>query len=193
MTTWRIVRCTSGQEGRAERYLERMGYPHGWHPIRKVRISEAVYQRLLSGWKRLGKKATSRKPDRYRKKPYVHGYVFIPAEKIEPYRINGHHPGFWMEVLCVDGRPYELTDANMAQMKEVPDRVKELVEAAERAAHAAWLAKRPVVGGTAKITSGAFEGKSGQVVSINQGQVQIDVGALLGMIKVDETKVERVA
>lgn len=190
MSNWFIIRCTSGQEGRAERYLERMGYPHGWHPERKVRLSEAVYQRLLQSWKKLDTAARSRKPDRYRKKPYVYGYVFLPAEEVAIYGINGHHPRVWMEVLCVDGKPYRLKDSHMAAMKEVPDRVQTIVDEAERAARAAWEAKRPAIGKRAKIVSGIFEGQEGVVKAIAEGEVEIDIGALIGRVKVSETLLE---
>lgn len=187
MTTWHIIRCTSGQEGRAERYLERMGYPHGWHPVRKVRLSEAVYKRLIRAWEKLGTKAASRKPERHRTQPFVHGYVFLPAETVSPFQINGHHPGVWMEVLAVDGAPYRLTDTDMAKMKDVPDRVQEIVAEAERAARAAWEAKRPKVGLKARITAGVFAGSEGEVISITHGQAEIDIGMILGRVKVAET------
>lgn len=189
---WHIIRCSSGQEGRAERYLERMGYPNGWHPTEKVRLSEAIYQRMVQAAKKLPAWAQSRKPSRYKVKTTVTGYVFLPADHVIVHQINGHHPNVWMEVLCVNGEPYRMSDDQMAQMRETPDRVRDIVNAAEAAKLAAWEAMRPAVGAMGRIVRGSFEGNQGPVVSIGAGEVKIDIGAVAGHVTLPEQMVERV-
>lgn len=194
MTYWHIIRCTSGQEGRAERYLEQMGYPHGWHPTDKKRLSEAVYARLLRSWNNLPKFAKSNKPKRYTTVPYVYGYVFVPTDEIDVHRVNGHHPRVWMGVLCVDGAPYRLTDAQMAEMKSVPARVKELLDEAERAEREAWEAKRPVPGQQGRVVQGPFEGVTADVDCVTaEGEVKFKGTGLLAALTIPQEHVERVA
>ena len=190
---WYIIRCTSGQEGRAERYLERMGYPHGWHPTQKRRLSEAVYQRLMRAHSKLPSFAKSKKPSRYKIAPYVYGYVIVPAEDMEVHRVNGHHPQVWMGVLCVNGSPYRLTDAQMAEMRSVPERVRQLLDEAEKAAREGWEAKRPVVGGKARVMQGSFQGASGTVEVIERGHVRFDDAGMFGRMRFPQEHVERVA
>lgn len=193
MTTWRIIRCTSGQERRAERHLERMGYPHGWHPVEKIRIREAVYQRMVRAAKKLPS-WTGKKPERFKIRPFIHGYVFVPADDIDTHRIKGQHtPQLWMDVVCVDDKPYSLTNADMAAMKQVPERLKQMLDEIERKAREEWEAKRPQVGKTAKIVDGVFQGNDGKVTSVSPGYVEVDIGALIGRVKVPEQMVERVA
>lgn len=191
--SWFIIRCTSGQEGKAERYLERMGYPHAWHPKQKRRLSEAVYQRLLRAAKKLPNWARSKPPSRHKVIPYVYGYVFLPTDDIEPHRINGHHsPQVWMEVLCVNGNPYRLRDEDMTRMRDIPDTLKALIDEAERKAYEEWQAKRPVIGGRAKVISGIFEGYEAVVTEIRAGEVVMDL-TTVGPVKLPETTVEKVA
>lgn len=190
---WHIIRCTSGQEGRAERYLERMGYPHGWHPTEKVRLSESVYQRICQAAKRTGMWVKGKPPKRYKVRPFVHGYVFLPSDTVDIDRIKRNPFGAWMEVLVINDEPYRLTDAKMADMKQVPERVKALLDDAERKEREAWEAKRPVVGEAAKVLGGAFEGHIASVVSISNGEVTFDGVGPFGQVKVAEKLVERAA
>lgn len=186
MTYWHIIRCVSGQEGKAERYLERLGYPHGWHPTEKVRLSESVFQRMARA-------AKGKLPKRYRVKPFVTGYVFIPADAIDVDKIKRNVFGAWLDPLIVNGAPYRVTESIMAEMKQVPDRVRELLDEAEQAKRAEWEAKRPVVGGKAKVIAGPFEGHVVDVVSISSGRLVCDVGGLPGGVMMREEMLERVA
>lgn len=190
---WHIIRCTSGQEGRAERYLERLGYPHGWHPVEKVRLSEKIYQRMLQAAKSAGDLARGKKPKRYKVRPYVHGYVFLPTDEVNIDKIKRNHFGAWMEVLVVNGAPYRLTDARMSGMKQVPDRVRELLDEAERAEREAWEAKRPVVGEPARVVSGHLEGRVARVASISEGRANLEASGLFSEFSIDEKKLERAA
>ena len=188
---WCIIRCTSGKEAIAEALLDRMGYPGGWHPVEKVRMSEAVYQRRLRAAKMLPGWAQIKTPKRYTIRPVVTGYVFLPAPSMQVHQINGNHPSVWMGVLCVNGAPYRLTDTTMAKMRQTPERIKQLVDDARKAEQEAWEAKRPQVGGKAIVTAGMFEGNEGTVISVGD-DVELDVGAFLGYVKVPQSHVERV-
>jgi len=189
---WLIIRCTSGQEGKAERHLAQLGYPDAWHPTEKVRVSEAIYQRMLRASQKLPSWAQSRKPKRYKVKPIVTGYVFLPAPEVAIHEINDHEaPQLWMSVLCVNGAVYRLSDETMAQMRATPDRIKEMVDQAEAAKRYEWEIKRPVVGEEACVMEGPFRGTCGVVQSVMRGEVEIDIGALLGRVKCPEGIVER--
>lgn len=191
---WVIIRCTSGQEGKAERYLERLGYPHGWHPTERKRISEKIYQRMLAASKKLPSWAQSRTPKRYKVKPIVTGYVFLPAPEIAVHQINGHHTSnLWMEVLCVNGTPYRLSDETMSAMRDIPKQLRDLLDQAQAEQRAAWEAKRPIVGQEACVMGGPFQGNCGMVESAGDGTVKLDIGALLGSITVPAEMVERAA
>ncbi|MEL7282121.1 MAG: transcription termination/antitermination NusG family protein [Pseudomonadota bacterium] len=194
MSNWFIIKVTSGQEGKAERFLERMGYPYGWHPTHKVRMSEAIYQRLLRANKQLPAWAQRKAPPRYKVKPVVTGYVFVPAEEISVHQVNGHHTSqLWMQVLCVNGSPYRVKDEVMAQMKLVPERVQDLLDEARRAEQAAWEAKRPRVGEMARVIDGPFIDHVGPVARMKDGMVLFEVRGLLSCVHIPEQMVERVA
>ena len=189
MSNWFIIKTTSGQECRAERYLERMGYSNGWHPVEEVRISERIYQRLKAS-------RTGKPPPRYKTRPIVTGYVFLPSDDVDVHRINGHHTAqLWMDVLCVNGEPYRVSDATMSQMRSVPDRLQELLDEAQRAAQAEWEAKRPIVGCEARVIhDGLYQGLVGVVSDYweDRGEVKIDFPASIGRVSMRDTMVERV-
>lgn len=188
---WFIVRTMSGQEGKAERYLERLGYPNGWHPIEEKRIGQRLYDRLC----RMAKAAGREKPDRIRKAPYIHGYVFIPGKEIDPYKVRYSDLPLWMDVLCsgMDMKPFSLSSDDMAAMRQFPDRIREMIEDAEAQARAAWEATRPIQGEKARVTGmPSFEGQIGVVERIHKGKVFIDFGQMVGTLSFDEMCVLRV-
>lgn len=187
--TWYIVKCLSGHEGRAERFLERLGYPHGWHPTEKVRLPEKLYLRALERFSRKG----GPKPQRHRISPVVTGYVFVPADCIDWRAIKENPFGEWMEVLTVAGAPYVISDEAMMKMRSIPDRLAEMVKSVEDARRKAWEAKRPIVGQEAMVVDGLFKGKKGPVEEIHGEMVRIDVGGYAGPIDIPQHYVERAA
>lgn len=193
---WYIVRCMSGQEGKAERILERLGYPYGWHPTESVRVSPRIYQRALSAWKvarggKTGSKAEM--PKKFRVKPLIHGYVLLPAVAIDVIRIKNNPFSLWLEVLCVGDAPYTIPQKQMAQMRQMPDRLREVFEEAERIAEQARIEALPVIGQEAIVTAGALQGYKGQVAAMEGSRVEIDFGMRIGCVTVDVGSVQRLA
>jgi transcription antitermination factor NusG len=123
---------------------------------------------------------------------WVPGYLFIPTEEISCHIINGHHGQLWFRVLAPGGTPYRVKDEDMARMRDVPSRVKDLVDEAKRQEYEAWQAVRPVIGEIARVTRGTFAGTRGVVKAIHGGEVAIDTNGPIKAIKVPESIAERV-
>ena len=189
---WAIIRCKSGQEVRAERYLERMGYPDGWHPVEKVRTSPRAYQRALAAWRQAME--TRRKPQTHKTRPLVHGYVFAPIPKggIDPARIKHSPFAIWMEVLCVNDAPYTVTSEAMAAMRQIPERLKEMIDVAEYEAQQRRLEDMPVVGEMAIVADGPFQGRQGVVHLMDKNAAEIDLGLAIGCVSLPLASLQRV-
>jgi len=183
----------SGQEGKAEQYLERLGYPHGWHPTQKERLSESIYQRLCAAMRGTNAWSKGQRPKRYKIKPMVHGYVLLPASDIDPARIKYSPFACWMEVLCIGETPYVIPPEQMAKMRQMPDRLREVFEEAERLAEEARRAVMPIVGQPAVVIHGPFQDQKGIVTSIESGRVEIDLGQTIGPVWVRTAYAQRVA
>lgn len=180
---WYIIECTSTKEQAACDILERMGYDETFFPRRKMNVRPR------------GKMArASRKGPVWEYRAWVYGYVFVcchPAD-IEPYKINTvheHRDKIRLRVVAPGGVPYQITDEDMARMKDVPARVQNLIQDAKAKERAEWEAKRPVVGVRAIITGGSFSGQFGTVMDVTDGMVKIDLG--LVPVKVPEQMAER--
>ncbi len=189
---WYIVRCLSGQEGRAERFLEKLGYPHGWHPTERVRAPSRGFQMALAAWRRMGGNKAS-KPDRYTTKPVVTGYVLVPADNIDPARVKHSPFNCWMEVVCVGDRPYAIPSAQMAAMRKLPSRLVETIEEAARLAEEDRKARLPVVGAEVEAIAGPFTGHKGYVAQIEGNSAEVEMGVIIGSVWFGVDDLERVA
>lgn len=163
---WFIVETTSTKEKASCLVLERLGYSETFFP-----------KRWVDGRPK-GKKARakSNKPN-WVERAWVSGYVFVCAEHIAVHRINGSHGKLHMRIVSPGGVPYEVSDEDMAQMQDVPQRVKALVEEARQAEIDAWKRVQPQVGKLAKLVAGPFAGHEGIVREIEGDTLQIEVGA----------------
>lgn len=179
-----MVECTRGRERVCVARLDLFRYFGGWYPTKKVDTRPAAQKR----------KANPRKKPRHRVIALVPGYIFLKADDPLALRdvLEAYTGTLWMRLLIIGGTPVALTDDDMAQMKQVPRRVAQLVEDVKRRQREEWEAKRPKIGMPAKITDGALSGASGVVKDIRNGTVRLDL-ALMGFVTVPEEKAERVA
>jgi transcription antitermination factor NusG len=83
-------------------------------------------------------------------------------------------------------RPLAITDAVMAQMRQVPGRIELLRQQEEAREKAARLARIPRVGEKAKITQGPLAGWIVDVASINAGIARF-IAPLLGGQEIEIT------
>lgn len=167
MTHWHIIQVKGGMEDNAEARLEALGYPETFCPRKDVDLRPR------------GKIARARgaKP-KWGKRPYVAGYVFVCTPDIRAHVINeDRHGRLWMRVLSPGGVPYVVTDKQMARMRDVPERIKQLVDEVKRQELEARAARRPQVGGKAQIIEGPFAGMPGTVHSITGDSVTITIGS----------------
>ena len=164
MTTWHIIECSRGKESACEAVLGRMGYPGAWHPVkvsdtrqpgRKRGLTDLKARRVFRAW--------------------VPGYLFVPADQIECWRVNGWHGQLWFRVLAPGGVPYRLTDEDMKRMKDVPKRLAEAIEAAKRAEREAREAVQRK-GTRVLICQGVLEGMTGTVEGPHKDGVSVDAG-----------------
>ena len=181
MTHWHIIQCPGGQEAKAKIVLGQMGHDEIWWPVKKLRLTGFQLDRA---------RAKGGKASEYRVVPWAPGYVFTFTEDIDLYRVNSAGQ-LRMRVLAPGGTPYTMTDEDMARMKDYPERVKALI-ADIRAREAAEIAaRRPIVGGPAKITNGPMEGRTGDVVGYRVGEWRVNLGAI--EVWVPERDVEKAA
>lgn len=169
--TWYIIGCPSLKEVAAEAILHRLGYEETFYPKRWVDARP----------RGKAKRSTDDKKNRVQR-AWVPGYVFLCSSHIEAWRITGTHGKVSLRVLAPGGVPYTVTDKDMALMKDVPSRIKDLAAAAEAAERAARLAKRPVVEERAQIKEGPFSGRSGLAISIF---TKIDAGKSVEMVEIE--------
>ena len=106
---------------------------------------------------------------------WVPGYLFVPADQIECWRINGWHGQLWFRVLAPGGVPYRLTDEDMKRMKDVPKRLAEAIEQAKRAEREAREAVQRK-GTRVLICQGVLEGMTGTVEGPHKDGVSVDAG-----------------
>lgn len=182
--TWHILSVTGGKELAACAALARYGYTETWYPTRVIDARpRAKVARSMPGTKRR------------RTVAHVPGYVFLflrPGQPLWCHVINGHEGGVFMRVLSPGGVPYEVRDADMARMKQVPDRIRQLVEEVRERERQEAEAKRPRVGQIATVTEpGAFAGWRGTVLEITASGIRLDCD--LGRITVPHDGAERVA
>jgi transcription antitermination factor NusG len=176
---WYIIEVTSTKEAAACAILRRLGYRETFYPQRKVDARP----------RGKAKRAASRAP-RWAYRAWVPGYVFLCADRIETHRITGSHGRVHMRVLCPGGEPYRVTDEDMARMKDVPKRVRALIDAVRRREREEWERRRPQVGALAKLVSGPLSGSEGVVREITGDQVRLEVGPLV--VTAQATDAERV-
>lgn len=187
---WWIVSVSSGKEAPACAALARKGYPDAWYPKRKIDTRpRSKTARVKAARQRAGMPAP---PPRYIERAWVPGYVFVDAPAIECHRINGMHGRLHMRVLSPGGEPYRLEDADMARMRDVPKRVREMVHAVAAAERAARAQVEPREGEPAKIVEGPFSGVSGPVTAMRGDEVRIE-GAGSLPVWVPKEYAERVA
>lgn len=162
---WRLVTCPGGKEAAAVQILARLGYPETFYPVRLVDARPRSKRA----------RATCAAPRRI-ERAWVPGYVFVRCRSIDMFRVCRVHGRIPLRVIAPRGVPYRVTDAEMADMAQVPDRVRHLVEAAKAAEAAAWVARQPVVGREARITRGPFIGRQGVVVCVEGDACTLDLG-----------------
>ena len=164
---WRIIQCTSGKEDASEAILARLGYPETFHPRRRVdlrprsKARRSAHQGPIWGYR-----------------AWVPGYTFVRCEAIACHRVTGPHGRIHLRVLAPGGVPYTVTDQQMAQMRDVPKRVKELIEEAKQAEREAWERVRPRVGHKGKVMTGPFEGEECLVLALTPLEAKVQVGAM---------------
>lgn len=179
--TWHIIQCPSGKERDTEAILARLGYEDTFYPKRTV--DARPRGKALRG-KHQGPNTVQR--------AWVTGYVFVDAGFIECHRINRTHGKITLRVLSPGGVPYKVTDEQMARMRDVPQRVKDLIDQVRREERAAWEAKRPMMGQPAIVVDGTFKDKQGEVVHMQGDTVKLDLGMFLGLVTIPAMQVERV-
>lgn len=176
---WRLVTCPGGKEEAAAQILARLGYSETFYPWREVDARPRSKRN----------RATCTAPRRVRR-AWVPGYVFVRCDWLDMFTVCRTHGTVTLRVIAPGGVPYRVTDEQMAHMAQVPDRVRELVEAARAAERAAWEAKRPVVGAPGRVTQGAFRGRVATVSRIEGGKCTLDLDL---PVSVPEIWVERAA
>ncbi len=156
MTDWHILEVTSTKESAVCQILQnRLGAVETFFPQRRVQIRH-------------------RRGTRYVWRAYVPGYVFARFGDLQLHRVNGTHGRLSMRVMCPGGQPYRVTDEDLADMADVPKRVREAIAAVRAREAAERAAKAPQVGSPATVLDGPLAGLCGPVTAIRGDVVSIE-------------------
>lgn len=195
--TWLIVHGTSGREELAALSLAQEGYSETFYPYDEIENPAFRKWMRRKGAFLRAKRKPPRKPPRFIRQTVVKGYTFVDIGDGDRFalvdacrRISEKSEKLTLRVVAPGGIPYAVSDAVMLQMKRIPGRLQELLDEAERAEREAELARRPVVGGKARILDGALAGETYDVEHIADGWVTFS--ALGGRMKAPVAAVERV-
>lgn len=162
MTSWHIIECTRGRESACALVLERLGYPGAWYPQKTVSVPPRRTARR-SGIK-----------EKRVQRAWVNGYLFVPADEVSCYHVNGWHGQLWFRVLAPGGEAYRVKDEDMARMRDVPKRIAETIQEAKRLEQEAKEAVRRI-GAKVKIIDGPFEGQVGTVDEARTDGVRVSI------------------
>lgn len=165
MTAWHIIECTRGRENACALVLARLGYPGAWFPTKTV---NAPTRRTA--------RRTNIKAKRVQR-AWVLGYLFLPADGVDCYRINAPHGKLWLRVLAPGGVAYRVTDEDMARMRDVPKRIMETIEEAKRQEVEALKAVT-TPGRQVRIIVGPLEGSAGEVIEARPDGVSVALPVL---------------
>lgn len=165
---WFVLIVPPQGELTATAWLSRQGVTEAWHPTETVYVHQPRHPHKLVP----------------RVKPIATGYLFAKLERrpIWPFLFEQSR-GKITDVMRIGEIPAALNDADLMQMRQVPDRLRDLREAAAEA-------KRIKPGDTVTILAGGFAGWQVIAENVSNGIVRFTApGGLPG--KVDERKVAK--
>lgn len=186
-----IITCPSGKEDAGREKLARLGYQKDatWIPKRKVmRRADQIRKEQ----ERAKTRAARQRVKRFEWKPWVTGYIFVKADAIDVHLIQENMAGPQLRVFMIGEKPATVSQADMLEMKAVPERISERIAALEQKAKEAAEASKPDVGKTVTCFDGAMIGQSGVVThkSEDGNILKVDFGALMGEFEVSSSFVE---
>lgn len=175
---WFIFRTPPMKERAAEAWLERQGALEAWHPT-------------VTDWVP-AKGANPRRRKIPRERRVAPGYLFAFFDREPRWHIlfEAARGRVSKVVSWPDGRPMALSDGVIAEMRIVPRRIQSLHDKHEADRLAEMLAKQPVVGEAAEVTSGPLSGLTVAVTEIHGGLAQCLAWGMR-KITIDVTTLER--
>lgn len=164
---WFVLLVPPQGELAATAWLSRQGVTEAWHP------TETVYVHAPRPPHKLIPKI----------KPVATGYLFtrLSRRPIWPWLFDQSR-GKIMDVMRIGECPVALSDADLMQMRQIPDRLRDMRQAADEA-------KRIRPGDKVTILQGGMTGWSLTVEATNGGIVRLS--GPMGVIEVEDSKVEK--
>lgn len=170
-----IIRCTSGREQTARKWLKEIGYCETWVPMRRM-LRRA--DQVMRDMKRCKSPVARKRIKRFEWKPWVYGYIFVKADHIDVAKIRylvEDLNNLWMEVLVIHGKPVAVSHLDMLKMKAVPANAKKLIDDLNAQAEAEARANELQFGDEAVIIDGPFIGQTGLVVERDEAKDRLKI------------------
>jgi transcription antitermination factor NusG len=162
--SWFVLIVPPQGELTATSWLAREGVTEAWHPVETIYVHMARHPHKLVP----------------RVKPVATGYLFVKLDRrpIWPFMFERSR-GKIQDVMRIGERPVALSDADLMQMRQVPERLRDMRQAAEDA-------KRIKPGDMVTILTGGFAGWQVIADDVQGGVVRFTApGGLPGKVDVD--------